>query len=120
MMLQPGSGNRLMDYGFIFLMTGALAADLASIERAVLADAQQRVQLDPAQLTIVRSEAVTWRDGSLGCPEPDRLYPQMLVRGYRIRVQAGAALLDYHASAAGQWLWCPPGRAREPLPDDAK
>ena len=96
----------------------AMLVDLASIERSVLADAQQRGQAQPARIVV--SEAVTWRDGSLGCPEPGRMYPQALVKGYRIRVQAGAALLEYHASGSGQWLYCPAERVAEPLPDDTK
>jgi len=101
------------------LLVFAMAVELPSIQRAVLADAQQRSQLPPDQLRVVHSVAVTWRDGSLGCAEPGRLYTQALVKGYRIRVQAGAALLDYHASNSGRWLYCPAERVEPPLPDNA-
>jgi hypothetical protein len=98
----------------------SMAVDLASIERAVLADAQQRLQLDAARFRVVQSESVTWRDGSLGCPEPGRLYAQMLVKGWRIRVEAGEARLEYHAATNGRWLYCPADRITDPLPDASK
>ena len=58
--------------------------------------------------------------GSLGCPEPGRMYTQALIPGYLIRVQADATVLEYHANARGQWLYCPAERAVAPLPDPSK
>jgi len=97
----------------------AMAVDLSSIQSAVLADAQQRSRVETQQPRILRSDAVIWPDGSLGCPEPGRMYTQALVKGYRIRVGAGSAVFEYHANRSGQWLYCPPERVSEPLPDDA-
>ena len=57
------------------------------------------------------SQAVTWSDGALGCPEPGRAYTQALVPGWQIRLRAGTEVLDYHASRGGALLLCPPGRA---------
>ncbi|RME12731.1 MAG: hypothetical protein D6802_03460 [Ardenticatenia bacterium] len=34
-------------------------------------------------LTLESWEAVTWRDSSLGCPQPDMMYAQVLTPGYR-------------------------------------
>jgi hypothetical protein len=96
----------------------ALGANLASIQASVLADAQQRAPGAPVR--IVSSEAVTWPDGSLGCPEPGRMYTQALVKGHRIRVEAGGTLLDYHTNASGRWVCCPADRATEPLPDNTQ
>lgn len=95
-----------------------VASDLQSLTQAALADAALRTKLDRAQLTVVSAGAVTWSDGSLGCPQPGMMYTQALVPGYRIRIQAGAELLDYHASAGGTWVLCPAGRAIDPLPEE--
>jgi hypothetical protein len=88
-----------------------------AVLREVLADARQRS--GDAAARVLSTESVTWSDGSLGCPQPDRMYTQALVRGWRIRVAAGGQELDYHASARGAWLWCPPGRERPPVPGGA-
>ena len=45
------------------------------------------------QLTIERAEAVTWNDGSLGCPEPGMMYTQALVDGYWVVIRAGPKTL---------------------------
>jgi len=91
----------------------------ASITDAVLADAAQRTGLERADLKVESAIAVTWADGSLGCPEPGMNYTMALVPGYRIRVRAGAQLLDYHASRRGYFVLCPDGRSEEPaeMPD---
>ena len=71
----------------------------------------------PDQVRVVQSEAVTWRDGSLGCPEPGRMYTQALIRGYLIGSRPTRRCSRYHAGTRGQWLYCPAERAIAPLPD---
>jgi hypothetical protein len=95
----------------------AQSPELARHIEAALADAALRTGINAAALKIASAERVTWLDGSLGCPEPDVLYTQALVPGYRIRIQAGGGeTLDYHASTGGATLLCPPGRAVDPNP----
>ncbi len=98
----------------------AMNSDLQSLVRDALADASRRTGLGASALEVKSAQAVTWSDGSLGCPEPGMLYTQALVPGYRILIRAGAELLDYHASARGpaQLVLCPAQRATDPLPDD--
>lgn len=74
--------------------------------------AARRTGIDVAALTVASAERVTWLDGSLGCPEPDMMYTQALVPGYRIRIEAGGETLDYHAGTRGAPLLCPPAHAR--------
>jgi len=87
---------------------------LAGVVEPVLLDAAQRTGLARSELVVESVEAVTWADGSLGCPEPGSMYTMALVPGYRIRVRAGSELLDYHYGQRGQLVLCPPGRAVEP------
>jgi hypothetical protein len=89
------------------------------VTEAVLADAAQRTGLEVSQLEVVESTAVTWPDGSLGCPEPGMHYTMALVPGYRIRIRADQQVLNYHASARGYWVYCPVGRDVDPAPRDA-
>lgn len=92
-----------------------MVATLSSVTDAVVSDAAQRTGVKKSDLVVESAEAVTWADGSLGCPEPGAMYTMALVPGYRIRVRAGGELLDYHAAERGQFLLCPPGRAVDPV-----
>jgi hypothetical protein len=46
------------------------------------------------------------------------MYTQALVRGYRVRVDAGGTMLLYHAGVQNTFVHCPPDRALEPSPID--
>lgn len=93
---------------------------LDAVVAAALADAARRSGSPVTALRVDKAEAVTWRDGSLGCPQPGMAYTQALVPGYRVRVRAGDRVLDYHAGRSGAPQWCPPGRAQDPLSEDAR
>ena len=70
------------------------------------ADAAQRAGVDEAEVTVVTNEAVTWPDGSLGCPQPGQFYTQALVDGYRIVVEAGGQELHYHGQTGQPPAYC--------------
>jgi hypothetical protein len=80
----------------------------------VRADAAKRSGRSVSELKVVSAEAVTWSDASLGCPQPEMLYAQVLTPGYRIVLQAGETRFDYHAGSTGKFVLCPPDRARPP------
>jgi hypothetical protein len=80
-----------------------------------LTDAARRTGLKRTELEVLSAEAVTWPDGSLGCPQPGMMYTQALVPGCRIRVSAGAETLDYHTGRSGAPMFCPAGRAQAPV-----
>jgi hypothetical protein len=61
------------------------------------ADLTKRLGVDPAQVTVVSSAEVTWRDGSLGCPEPGMYYTQALVQGTRTILEVGGKQYHYHS-----------------------
>ena len=92
---------------------------LESVTVAVLADAAQRSGVDRESLEVESAQAVTWADGSLGCPQPGMSYTMALVPGYRIKVRAGEQVLDYHASQRGYFVLCPAGMAQHPVGDQA-
>jgi hypothetical protein len=85
-----------------------------------LQDAARRTQRDAAQLRVTLAEAVTWPDGSLGCPQPGRQYTQVLVEGYRIRILVAGTTLEYHASVRGQPFLCPEGQIEAPSQVDPR
>ena len=85
---------------------------------AMLADAARRAGLAQERLRVETVEAVTWPDGALGCPQPDRAYTQALVPGWRVVIAApGTADLFYHLNRRGSWLWCQADRAQPAMPD---
>lgn len=97
-----------------------MTRDLQSMTEAALDEATRQTKLDRARLKVISAEYVTWADGSLGCPQPGMAYTQALVPGYRIRVQAGVEVLDFHASRRGQLVLCPSGRSAEPVSGNDK
>lgn len=76
------------------------------ILNSVLDDAAQKLGVAPDALVVTKAEAVTWPDGSLGCPEPGMFYTQALVDGYWIVVEAGGQSLDYRVSGGGNFRIC--------------
>jgi hypothetical protein len=93
----------------------AAATDMQTILAAVRADAVATWQLGDASTLTAEVQSVTWPDGSMGCPQPGRMYTQALVPGWRIVLREGGRERIYHASARGRWLPCPAGRAVGPL-----
>ena len=86
----------------------------ASMLEAAHDDAASRLSVDRTGIEVVSAAAVTWSDGSAGCPEAGMLYTQALVPGYRIVLQAGAEVLNYHAGRSGAPRFCPADRVMPP------
>lgn len=80
---------------------------------AILEDAETRAAAEDEDLAVVRAEAVTWNDGSLGCPQPGVMYTQALVDGYWVVLEVGGEEFDYRAAASGFFTLCERGL---PLP----
>ena len=72
----------------------------------IFADASERTGVAPEALVVTRAEAVTWNDGSLGCPEPGMFYTMALVDGYQIVVDAEGKMLDYRVQSNGLFRLC--------------
>ncbi len=84
------------------------------IERA-RQDLAARLGRAIAEIRVVEARAVTWPDSSLGCPEPGRMYLQVLTPGYRVILEAEGQRYAYHAGRQGPPFLCPPDRARAPI-----
>ena len=77
-------------------------ADLVSLMEQ--ASAETGVAID--KIRVVTAEAVTWSDGSLGCPGEGQMYTQALVPGYRVLLEIAGEELAFHASATGDFSHC--------------
>ena len=67
------------------------------VERAT-EDLMQAASAESDEITVVSTEEVEWSDTSLGCPEPDGMYAQVITPGYIIVLETGGETFDYHSS----------------------
>ncbi len=88
--------------------TGALPPDLRQRPQVAdaIADAAARQQVSEARVQVAAWSPVTWDDGSLGCPQPGRAYPQALVDGWFLLLRVDMTLLAYHAGPDGSYAFC--------------
>ncbi|HKL52242.1 MAG TPA: hypothetical protein VJ908_13820 [Wenzhouxiangellaceae bacterium] len=77
-------------------------------------DLARRLEIDKTEITVIDAGFVTWPNSALGCPEPDMMYTQALVPGYRIRLRADGALHHYHGAEGRPPGYCPTDRVTEP------
>ena len=75
----------------------------------VFAAAESTTGKARSAMTVLRAEAVTWSDGSLGCPEPGISYTQALVDGYWVELGLTGTTLDYRLSVQGEVRLCEAG-----------
>jgi hypothetical protein len=80
----------------------------------ILNEAAALAKVPREQLAIVRAESVVWNDGSLGCPEPGKMYTQALVNGYWVIIDAAGRKYDYRVGSGGRFHLCPEGRGHPP------
>lgn len=74
--------------------------------QSIRVDAGQRVGIDPATVQITASQPVDWSDASLGCPQRQLAYAQVITPGFLIVVDAGGNRLSYHADTSGRFVVC--------------
>ncbi len=62
-------------------------------------------------------EETIWPDASMGCPQPDQMYAQVVTRGYNIRLQYGGIIYEVHITSDGQTaILCGSEAAPSPTP----
>jgi hypothetical protein len=72
---------------------------------AAKADLSQRLNISADAVELISSEPVQWPDTSLGCPQPGRLYAQVVTPGYRIVLSVDGQEYRYHTDY-GTIVWC--------------
>jgi hypothetical protein len=78
-------------------------------------DLAERKGIDLKSVKVSSAEAVTWRSGALGCPEPGKMYTEALVPGSVIYLQVDNMFYAYHAKFAGEPFYCPRERVESPV-----
>lgn len=80
-----------------------LPADLLA---RLVSDLAARSGSNPSAITLIGAEAVIWNDGSLGCPQPGIVYPQVQIEGYRVILRIGDRDYDYRVGKSGSFVLC--------------
>lgn len=96
-------------------ITGEAPVDLVARVRE---DLVRRIGRAGAEPRLLRDQSVRWNDGSLGCPQPGEVYPQVEVTGYWIVFVAGEREYDYRSDDKGHFRLCVPRRPSPPAPRD--
>lgn len=73
---------------------------------ALIEQASQESGVAAEEVEVVAAEAVTWSDGSLGCPQEGMAYTQALVPGFRVMLEVGGERIQYHAGSDGEFFSC--------------
>lgn len=91
-------------------------AERPQVQKAV-ADLAGRLGVDEGAVKVAGYREVTWRDGSLGCPEPGMMYTQALVPGEQLVLEVDGGLYAYHAATGKEFRYC--ANPQEPAPGAA-
>ena len=61
----------------------------------------------PESVQLITFEPREWPDSSLGCPQPDMLYAQVVTPGYLVVVEVEGEQIEYHTDKRGTIVRCP-------------
>jgi hypothetical protein len=92
-------------------VNGLQANELQQQVELAKLDLAKRLGIPVDEISVLRAESVTWRDGSLGCPQKGMMYTQALVPGSLIVLSASGASHAYHSGRKGPPFYCATPRA---------
>ena len=72
--------------------------NMESLIAQARADLAARLNVAASSIVVVSSAEVEWPDGSLGCPQPGFMYPQMVTPGVLIVLQVNGQNYEYHGT----------------------
>lgn len=79
---------------------------LQSLIEKAKADLVGRLSIAANEITLLEAKSVVWPDSSLGCPEKDMVYTQVLTPGYLILLEHGGNTYEYHAGMGSTVTTC--------------
>ena len=83
---------------------GATGMTPEQIGQAARAEAARALNVPVDQVMVERVDSVDWRDSSLGCGEPGKVYAQVIIEGFRVVVNVGGQRREVHTDEAGRRL----------------
>ncbi|MCC7023193.1 MAG: ferritin-like domain-containing protein [Thermomicrobiales bacterium] len=66
----------------------------------------RKLGVSPSDVRVLRLEQRDWPDTSLGCPQPDTMYAQVITPGYLVEVEAGGRKFEFHTDEQGNIVRC--------------
>jgi hypothetical protein len=81
----------------------AIPQEIMPVINAIAED----LDVPASSMQVVTVEPRDWPDSSLGCPQPDMLYAQVITPGYLIVVEVSDERFEYHADERGNVVRCP-------------
>ena len=69
-------------------------------------DLSGRLSVSPDDIRVITEKNVTWRDGSLGCPQKGMMYTQALVPGTLIVLRVDDTEYEYHSGGGRAPFYC--------------
>ncbi|MBM3123509.1 MAG: hypothetical protein FJZ87_00380 [Chloroflexi bacterium] len=76
------------------------------IAQKAITDLAGYLNMDRDQIRIADTQPVDWPDASLGCPQPEVMYVQVITPGYRILLEAKGGKYPYHTDTGSQVIRC--------------
>jgi hypothetical protein len=84
--------------------------DVPSAPRKIVekakSDLVKQFGVDASQIRVVEARAVDWPDASLGCPQPDMTYAQVVTPGYWVLLEVEGRQYPYHTDQNEQVTLC--------------
>jgi hypothetical protein len=81
-------------------------AEAREAVRLAIEDLIKRRGLRAPDIRLLRVEAVEWSDTSLGCPQADMVYAQVITPGFRVTLWARGLEYEYHTDEGRFAVWC--------------
>ncbi|CAG0991480.1 hypothetical protein ANAEL_02320 [Anaerolineales bacterium] len=76
------------------------------IVEKVKADLVKQFKVNADEIRVREARAVDWPDTSLGCPQPDMVYAQVITPGYWVLLEVEGKQYPYHTDRDGQIILC--------------
>ncbi len=98
------AGTTTTTEGSTLLTVPRSEADLLALAKAARSDLAERLGVPEEEIAITGAAAVIWNDGSMGCPQPDMSYTQVLVDGARVTLSHDGSDYTYHQGGGALFL----------------
>ena len=82
------------------------APNLQNLIEKAKEDLAQRLSIPITQITLVEATEAEWSDSSLGCPQPDMFYTQVITPGYLILLEVNGTQHEYHSNRDIYFIYC--------------